>query len=66
MRKTARTKKLYHLILDMFFEKNCKGCVTAEFVGIPINGAKKNDIWVPKALASNIQGPKKIWVPKRG
>jgi len=50
----------------MFFEKNCKGCVTAKFVGIPINGAKKNAIWVPKALASNIQGPKKIWVPKRG
>ena len=25
----------------------------------------KNDIWVPKTLVTNIQGPKKIWVPKR-
>jgi len=46
--------------------KNSKGFVSAKFVGIPINGAKKNVIWVPKALVSNIQGPKKVWVPKRG
>ena len=46
--------------------KNSKGCVSAKFVGIPINGAKKNAIWVPKALVFNIQGPKKVWVPKRG
>ena len=46
--------------------KKFKNCVSAKFVGILINGAKKNAIWVPKALVSNIQGPKKIWVPKRG
>ena len=44
--------------------KNFKGFVCAKFVGIPINGAKKDAIWVPKALVSNIQGPKKIWVSK--
>ena len=46
--------------------KNSKGCVSAKVIGTPINGAKKNAIWVPKALVSNIQGPKKVWVPKRG
>ena len=45
--------------------KKFNGFVSAKFVGIPINGAKKDAIWVPKALVSNIQGPKKIWVPKR-
>ena len=46
--------------------KNSNGNVSAKFIGIPINGAKKNAIWVPKALVSNIQGLKKVWVPKRG
>jgi len=40
--------------------KNSKSCVSAKFVGIPINGAKKNAIWVPKVLISNIQEPKKV------
>ena len=37
----------------------------AMLVGLPINGAKKNAIWMPKALVRNVQGPKKVWVPKR-
>jgi len=28
------------------------------------NGTKKRSIWVPKALVTNLQGPKQIWVPK--
>jgi hypothetical protein len=42
-----------------------KGTVSAKYVGFPIFGAKKNVIWVHKTLVTNIQGPKKIWVPKR-
>jgi len=45
--------------------KDSKACVSAKYVGLPIYGAKKNTIWVPKTLVTNIQGPKKIWVPKR-
>ena len=49
--------------------KNSNGNVSAKFVGISIDGAKKNAIWVPKVLVTNvvtnIQGPKKVWVPKR-
>ena len=45
--------------------RNSNGNVSAKFVGLPINGAKKKAIWVPKALVTNVQGPKKIWVPKR-
>ena len=45
--------------------KDSKGCVSAKYVGLPIHGAKKNAILVPKTLVTNIQRPKKIWVPKR-
>ena len=45
--------------------KDSKGCVSAKYVGLPIYDAKKNAIWVTKTLVTNIQGPKKIWVPKR-
>ena len=49
--------------------KNSNGNVSAKFVGIPINGDKKNAIWVPKVLVTNVvtnvQGPKKVWVPKK-
>jgi hypothetical protein len=45
--------------------KNSSGSVCAKFVRLPIDRAKKNAIWVPKALVTNIQRPKKVWVPKR-
>ena len=45
--------------------RNSNGNVSAKFVGLPINGAKKNAIRVPKALVTNVQGPNKVWVPKR-
>ena len=45
--------------------KTKDGKVVARFVGTSILGAKKNAIWVPKSLVTNLQGPKQIWVPKR-
>ena len=39
--------------------------VKAKFIGTPIVGPKKKAIWVPKTLATNLQGPKQVWVPKR-
>ena len=63
--KSCMNKKAISFDPRYVLFKNSKGCVSAKFVEIPINGAKKNAIWVPKALVSNIQGPKKIWVPKR-
>ena len=64
MRRIAPTTKPYLLILAILM-KDSKGCVSAKYVRLPIYGAKKNAIWVPKTLVTNIQGPKKIWVPKR-
>jgi hypothetical protein len=37
----------------------------AKFIGIQIVGPKKKAIWVPKTLVTNLQGPNKIWVPKK-
>jgi hypothetical protein len=46
----------------------------AKFVGKNINhahisnigiGTKRKSIWVPKALVTNLQGPKQVCVPKR-
>ena len=45
--------------------KSKNGKVIAHFVGTSIMGAKKNAIWVPKSLVTNLQGPKQIWVSKR-
>jgi hypothetical protein len=53
--------------------KSSKGDVYAKFVGkkndahISNNGigTKRESIWVPKALVTNLQGPKQVWVPKR-
>nr|AAK50132.1 putative gag-pol polyprotein [Oryza sativa Japonica Group] len=38
------------------------GSIVARYVGSPILGGKKNAIWVPKALVSNLQGPKLVWI----
>ena len=43
----------------------CSNGVFAKFVGTPIYGAKKNAIWVAKALVTNLQAPNLAWVPKR-
>jgi hypothetical protein len=39
--------------------------VKAKFIGTSIVIPKKKVIWVPKILVNNLQGPKKIWVPKK-
>ena len=39
--------------------------VKAKFVGTPIIGSKKKDIWEPKSLVTNLQGLKQVWVPKK-
>jgi hypothetical protein len=39
--------------------------VKAKLIGTPIVGSKKKVIWVPKTLVTNLQGPKKVWVPKK-
>ena len=39
--------------------------VKAKFIGTPTMGSKKKVIWVPKALVTNLQGPKQVWIPKR-
>ena len=39
--------------------------VKAKFIGAPWMGSRKKVIWVPKSLVTNLQGPKKVWVPKK-
>ena len=63
--KNCTNKKVISFDSSYILMRNSNGNVSAKFVGLPINGAKKKAIWVPKALVTNVQGPKKIWVPKR-
>jgi len=63
--KNCTNNKVVSFDSSYVLMKDSKGCVSAKYVGLPIYGAKKNAIWVPKTLVTNIQGPKKIWVPKR-
>ena len=39
--------------------------VKAKFIGTPIVGSKNKAILVPKTLVTNLQGTKKVWVPKK-
>ena len=52
--------------LDCFYvlTKGTNG-VKAKFIATPWIGSKKNAIWVPKSLLTNLQGPKQVWVPKK-
>ncbi|CAA0829170.1 Unknown protein [Striga hermonthica] len=65
-----RNIKLVACVPPPFFDasyklfKGEKG-VTAKFLGIPLKGTKKNAIWVPKDLVTNLQGPKLAWVHKK-
>jgi len=63
--KNCTNNKVVSFDSSYVLMQDSKGCVSAKYVGLPIYGAKKNAIWVPKTLVTNIQGPKKIWVPKR-
>ena len=63
--KNCTNKKVISFDSSYILMRNSNGNVSAKFVGLPINGARKNAIWVPKVLVTNVQGPKKVWVPKR-
>jgi FtsZ-binding cell division protein ZapB len=63
--KNCTNMKVISFDSSYILMRNSNGNVSAKFVGIPIDGAKKNAIWVPKVLVTNVQGPKKVWVPKR-
>jgi len=63
--KNCTNNKAISFDFSYVLMKDSKDCVSAKYVGLPIYGAKKNAIWVPKTLVTNIQGPKKIWVPNR-
>jgi hypothetical protein len=65
-----------HAFIDQSYVlvKSSKVDVYAKFVGKDRNHAhisnncidnKNKSIWVPKALVTNLQGPKHIWVAKR-
>jgi archaellum component FlaC len=68
--------KIKHASIDPSYVlvKSSKGDVYAKFVGKKRNhahfcnngiGTKRKSIWVPKALVTNLQGPKQVWVSKR-
>jgi hypothetical protein len=63
--KNCTNMKVISFDSSYILMRNSNGNVSAKFVGIPIDGAKKNAIWVPKVLVANVEGPKKVWVPKR-
>ena len=79
LEKNCTANKNTHLAMDPSYilVKSSNGTVHAKFVGknknhayvsnndTSRNGTKKRSIWVPKALVTNIQGPKQVWVPKR-
>ena len=51
--------------LDSFYVlTNGTNGMKAKFIGAPWMGSKKEVIWVPKSLVTNLQGPKQVWVPK--
>ena len=58
--KNCTNKKIISFYSSYILMKNSNGNVSANFVGIPIDGAKKNVISVPKVLVTNVQGPKKV------
>jgi hypothetical protein len=61
----CKNKKTISFDASYMLRKNAHGNVYAKFVGLPISGTKRKSIWVPKALVTNIQGPKQVWVPKQ-
>jgi Zn finger protein HypA/HybF involved in hydrogenase expression len=60
----CKSKKTVSLDPSYIFKKDSKGVVCAKCVGRSLSSSKKKSIWVPKILVTNIEGPKKIWVPK--
>jgi hypothetical protein len=64
-KKNCTNKKAISFDSRYVLMNNSSGNIYTKFVGLPIDDAKKNAIWVPKVLVTNIQRPKKVWVPKR-
>ncbi|CAO2038807.1 unnamed protein product [Urochloa humidicola] len=60
----CKSKKNISFDPSYVLEKNPKGEVHARFVGHTFSETKRQSIWVPKVLVANVQGPKKVWVPK--
>jgi hypothetical protein len=60
----CRSKKTISLDPSYILKKNSKGVVCAQSVGRSLGSSKKKSIWVPKILVTNIEGHKKILVPK--
>jgi hypothetical protein len=60
----CKSKKTVSLNPSYILKKDSKVVVCAKFVGRSLGCNKKKSIWVPKILVTNIEGPKKIWVPK--
>jgi hypothetical protein len=60
----SKTKKTVSLDPSYILKKDYKGVVCAQYVGRSLGSSKKKSIWVPKILVTNIERPKKIWVPK--
>jgi hypothetical protein len=60
----CKSKKTVSLDPSYILKKDSKGVVCAKFVGRSLGSNRKKSIWVPKILVTNIEGPKKIWVPK--
>jgi hypothetical protein len=61
----CKSKKTVSLDPSYVLKKDFKGVVCAKFVGRSLGSNKKKSIWVPKILVTNIEGPKKNWVPKK-
>jgi hypothetical protein len=40
------------------------GKIVVKYVGAYAMKAMRKSVWVPKVFASNLQGPKSLWVPK--
>jgi hypothetical protein len=59
-----KSKKTVSLDSSYIRKKDSKGVVCAKFVSRSLGSNKKKSIWVPKILVTNIEGTKKIWVPK--
>jgi hypothetical protein len=60
----CKSKKTVSLDPSYIVKKDSKGVVCAQYVGRSLGSSKKKSIWVPKILVTNIEGPKKIWIPK--
>ena len=61
----CKSKKTVSFDTSYILKKDSNGVVCAKFVGSSIGCNRKKSIWVPKTLVTNIEGPKKNWVPKR-